>query len=165
MTLSTGFPPVEGSDASILILGSLPSQRSIAEQQYYGHPQNAFWRIMRELFGVAGEYRERCRQLVELRIALWDVLESSFRPGSMDADISLSEAKPNDFTAFFDVHQSIRLIVFNGRKAEELFGRFVVPSGIADNIPRVALPSTSPAYASLSFSGKVAAWRDALVGG
>lgn len=165
MTLSTGFPPVEGFDASILILGSLPSQRSIAEQQYYGHPQNAFWRIMRELFGVAGEYRERCRQLVELRIALWDVLESSVRPGSMDADISLSDAKPNDFRAFFDEHEAIRLIVFNGRKAEELFGRFVVPSGIADNIPRVALPSTSPAYASLSFSGKVAAWRDALVGG
>ena len=165
MTLSRGFPPVEGTDASILILGSLPSQRSIAEQQYYGHPQNAFWRIMRELFGVAGEYRERCRKLVELRIALWDVLESSFRPGSMDADISLSEAQPNDFKVFFDEHESIRLIAFNGRKAEELFARLVVPLGIADAIPRVVLPSTSPAYASLSFSGKVAAWRDALVGG
>lgn len=165
MTLSTGFPPVEDSDAAILILGSLPSQRSIAEQQYYGHPQNAFWRIMRELFGVAGEYPARCRQLVELRIALWDVLESSFRPGSMDADISLSEAQANDFAAFFDGHESIRLIAFNGRKAEQLFGRFVDPLAIADDIPRVTLPSTSPAYASLSFSGKVASWRDALVGG
>ena len=164
MTLSAGFPPVERSDATILILGSLPSQRSIAERQYYAHPQNAFWRIMRELFGITGDYPARCRQLVERRIALWDVLKSSFRPGSMDADISLSEAMPNNFRAFFVEHGSVRLIAFNGRKAEQLFGRFVAPLGIADEVPRVVLPSTSPAYASLSFSGKVAAWRNALVG-
>ena len=164
MTLSAGFPPVARGDAAILILGSLPGQRSIAEQQYYAHPQNAFWPIMSELFGVAGSYPERCRQLLEYHIALWDVLRSSFRPGSMDADISLSEARPNDFEAFFDEHESVRLIAFNGKKAEQLFARFVAPLGIADDVPRVVLPSTSPAYASLSFSGKVAAWRDALVG-
>ena len=164
MTLSTGFPPVERADATILILGSLPGQRSIAEQQYYAHPQNAFWRIMEELFGVEGDYAERCRQLVENRIALWDVLMSSFRPGSMDADISLGEATPNDFAGFFSRHASVRLIAFNGRKAEQLFGRFVDPLSVADDIRRIALPSTSPAYASLSFSGKVVAWRDALVG-
>ena len=81
----------------------------------------------------------------------------------MDADISLSEATPNNFRAFFVEHGSVRLIAFNGRKAEQLFGRFVAPLGIADEVPRVVLPSTSPAYASLSFSGKVAAWRNALV--
>jgi TDG/mug DNA glycosylase family protein len=164
MTLSTGFPPVERADATILILGSLPGQRSIAEQQYYAHPQNAFWRIMQELFGVEGDYTERCRQLVENRIALWDVLMRSFRPGSMDAHISLGEATPNDFAGFFSRHESVRLVAFNGRKAEQLFGRFVDPLGVADDIRRIALPSTSPAYASLSFSGKVVAWRDALVG-
>jgi TDG/mug DNA glycosylase family protein len=164
MILSTGFPPVERADATILILGSLPGQRSIAEQQYYAHPQNAFWRIMQELFDVEGDYRGRCQQLVECRIALWDVLMSSFRPGSMDADISLGAATPNDFAGFFSQHASIRLIAFNGRKADQLFRRFVDPQGVAEGIRRVALPSTSPAYASLSFSGKVLAWRDALVG-
>jgi hypoxanthine-DNA glycosylase len=163
MTLSSGFPPVEREDATILILGSLPGQRSIAEQQYYAHPQNAFWRVMAEVLGIEGDYPERCRQLIENRVALWDVLVSSFRPGSMDADISLSQATPNDFAAFFEQHASVRLIAFNGRKAEQLFGRFVDPRGIAGDIPRVVLPSTSPAYASLSFSGKVAAWREALV--
>jgi hypoxanthine-DNA glycosylase len=164
MTLSTGFPPVERPDALILILGSLPGRRSIAEQEYYAHPQNAFWRIMSELYGIEGDYAERCGQLTEARIALWDVLMSSFRPGSMDADISLSEAKPNDFGRFFREHVSVRLIAFNGRKAEQLFGRFVDPLGVAEGVRRIVLPSTSPAYASLSFSGKVAAWRDALVG-
>jgi hypoxanthine-DNA glycosylase len=119
---------------------------------------------MNEVFGIEGDYPERCRQLVERRIALWDVLMNSYRPGSMDADISLSQARPNDFAAFFAQHPSVRLIAFNGRKAEQLFGRFVDPLGVADDIRRVALPSTSPAYASLPFSGKVAAWCDALVG-
>ena len=160
---STGFPPVAGPESRILILGSLPSERSIAERRYYAHPQNAFWRIMREIFGIEGEYADRCRQLVGRRMALWDVLHSSVRPGSMDADIRLLSATPNDFSTFFEEHAHIRLIAFNGKKAEELFGRFVDPLGVAASIRRVGLPSTSPAYASLSFSGKLAAWRDALV--
>jgi len=162
MTVSSGFPPIERKDASILILGSLPGQRSIAEQQYYAHPQNAFWRIMHELFGVEGDYVSRCRKLTESGIALWDVLMSSHRPGSMDADISISEATPNDFASFLEHHRSIRLIAFNGRKAEQLFARFVDPLGIAVDIRKTVLPSTSPAYASLSFPGKLAAWREAL---
>ena len=162
MTTATGFPPVERDDATVLVLGSLPGQRSIAEREYYAHPQNAFWRIMYELFDIRGDYAERCRGLTENRIALWDVLESSFRPGSMDADISFHEAKPNDFAAFFATHESLRLIAFNGKKAEQLFGRFVDPLGVAADIRRVVLPSTSPAYASLSFSGKLTAWREAL---
>jgi hypoxanthine-DNA glycosylase len=162
MTVSTGFAPVERADASLLILGSLPGQRSITEQQYYAHPQNAFWPIMRELFGVDGDYAERCRQLTENGIALWDVLMSSYRPGSMDSDISLSEARPNDFSSFFREHGSIRLIAFNGRKAEQLYKRFVVPLDIASDVQRIVLPSTSPAYASLSFSRKLEIWREAL---
>jgi hypoxanthine-DNA glycosylase len=162
MATSEGFPPIARIDARVLVLGSLPGQRSIAEQQYYAHPQNAFWRIMSELFAIEGDYATRCHQLTEHRIALWDVLTSSVRPGSMDADINLSSSVCNDFTAFFAVHREIGLIAFNGRKAEQLFERFVVFQGIAQDIPRVGLPSTSPAYASLSFSGKLAAWRNAL---
>jgi hypoxanthine-DNA glycosylase len=162
MVPSEGFSPVARRDARILILGSLPGQRSIAEQQYYAHPQNAFWRIMRELFGIDGEYAARCEQLRRQGIALWDVLHSSVRPGSMDASIRLDSAVTNDFKTFFVGHPDIELIAFNGRKAEQLFLRNVSDEIIGRWIVRVGLPSTSPAYAAMPFSGKLAAWRAAL---
>ena len=162
MTPSAGFPPIARPDARILILGSLPGERSIREQQYYAHPQNAFWRIMAALYDFDGEYKERTAQLCERRIALWDVLHSSVRPGSMDADIRTATARPNDFAGFFTRHADIELIAFNGRKAEQLFQRFVDQREVAAGIRRASLPSTSPAYASMPFSGKLAAWREAL---
>ena len=162
MAPSEGFPPIARPDARILILGSLPGQRSIDEQQYYAHPQNAFWRIMRELFAIEGEYASRCEQLSRHGIALWDVLNSSVRPGSMDASIRLDSAVSNDFKTFFARHTDIDLIAFNGRKAEQLFLRHVSDEMIGRWIERIGLPSTSPAYAAMSFSGKLAAWRAAL---
>ena len=162
MGRSEGFLPIARADACILILGSLPGDRSIAEQQYYAHPQNAFWRIMRELFGVDGDYETRCTQLCANGIALWDVLHSSIRPGSMDSDILMSSAAANDFAGFFTSHPHISAVAFNGKKAEQLFMRLVDPDGNAVGARRIALPSTSPAYASMPFSGKLKIWRDAL---
>jgi len=163
MERSRGFPPIASAAARSLILGSLPGARSIAEQQYYAHPQNAFWRIMRELFGIEGDYETRCAQLIAHGIALWDVLHSSIRPGSMDADIRIGSAATNDFATFFSAHPDIRTVAFNGKKAEQLFMRFVEPDIRIVGVQRVALPSTSPAYASMPFSGKLKLWRDALV--
>lgn len=162
MTLSQGFPPVSRSDARVLILGSLPGARSIAEQEYYAHPQNAFWSIMREMFGIEGDYGSRCRQLQEQRIALWDVLQSSVRPGSMDADIRMDSATTNDFAGFFRVHDAIEFVGFNGKKAEQLFSRSVAADAVPASIRQASLPSTSPAYAAMPFSGKLSAWRAAL---
>lgn len=148
------------ADARLLILGSLPSRRSIAEQEYYGHPQNAFWRIMGELIGAAGSYAERCAALVDHRIALWDVLEASVRPGSMDADIDLGSAQVNDFDSFFKAHADVRRVCFNGQKAAQMFQRFA--PGAAGSRDTVILPSTSPAFASMGFAEKLERWRAAL---
>lgn len=162
---SAGFPPVARADARILILGSLPGGRSIAEQQYYAHPRNAFWPIMREIFGVDGDYATRCRQLTEQRIALWDVLASSVRPGSLDADIRDDSARVNDFDMFFQRHPHIECIAFNGRKAAQLYAKFVTASALREDVRQLDLPSTSPAYAAMPLSGKLAAWRAALCRG
>lgn len=159
---SVGFPALAQSDARILILGSLPGERSIAEQQYYAHPRNAFWPIMRALLGVQGSYTERVRQLAGNRIALWDVLQSSVRPGSLDASIVVDSASVNDFTGLFRSCPEIGLIAFNGRKAEQLFTKLVDLRSIDRPLHRVALPSTSPAYAAMPFSGKLSLWRQAL---
>ena len=159
---STGFPPIAGDDARMLILGSLPSKASLEAREYYAHPRNAFWRIMRAVFGAQGTYELRCARLIERRIAVWDVLASSVRPGSLDAAIDLRSARPNDFETFFASHDAIRLVCFNGRKAEQLFRRFVPAAAYTSSMRLRSLPSTSPAHASMRFEDKLEAWRGAI---
>lgn len=158
---SAGFAPIEPERASILILGSLPGDASIRAQQYYAHPRNAFWPIMQALVGATGTYEERCRQLVSMQVAVWDVLQQSVRPGSLDSAIRTDTAKPNDFRRFLSKHQRLSLIGFNGRKAEELFGR-LVDVDVPDSIELARLPSTSPAHAAMSFEEKLDRWRGIL---
>ena len=159
---SQSFAPLARPDARILVLGSLPGQRSLAAGQYYAHPQNAFWRIMWELAGATGSYEQRCAALLERRVALWDVLYESVRPGSMDADIRLDTAQANDFDAFFERHAEIRRVCFNGRKAAALYARFIANDAKESGRDFVTLPSTSPAYAAMSFEDKLARWRHAF---
>ena len=156
----TGFPPIVRKDARILILGSMPGQRSLAAQQYYAHPQNAFWAIMCELLAVEGSYEQRCSALTASGIALWDVLYRTARPGSMDADIQLPESEVNDFNRFFSDNREIAKIGFNGQTAARLFRR-LVPQQLQDRIEQtVILPSTSPAYASMRYAEKLKRWRE-----
>lgn len=161
MEASEGFPPIEQDDARVLVLGTLPGVRSITDQQYYAHPQNAFWPIMGELFGVSGNYDERCAALAHHKIAVWDVLRASVRPGSLDADIQQETASANDFKAFFQTHASLELLVFNGKKAEQLFRRMVADEHRQIH-RQIGLPSTSPAYAAMSFKSKLELWRAGL---
>ena len=160
---SSGFAPVARQDAKILILGSLPGDRSIAAQEYYAHPQNAFWKIMAELTGASGDYAERCAALVEARIALWDVLASSVRPGSMDASIDIATARANNFAVFLAYYGDIGLICFNGQKAAQLFAKFVEPELTDSSPPTRTLPSTSPAYAAMSLAEKTLRWHAAII--
>lgn len=162
MDPSEGFAPVARDDARVLILGSLPGRRSLDAHEYYAHPQNAFWNIMSELYGISGTYPDRCRLLMDAGIALWDVLRSSLRPGSLDSNIQLDSAIANDFESFLSTHSCIERILFNGRKAEQMFQRLVE---LPDNreLRLQGLPSTSPAYASMRFSGKLDAWRKGLM--
>ena len=159
---SNGFPPIAERNARVLILGSLPGQTSLRLQQYYGQPQNAFWKIMGRLFDAEPglPYSERTRRLIAHRVALWDVCAAARRPGSLDASILHSSVVPNDFAAFLASHPHIRLVCFNGAKAAELYRRTVHPH-LRDTIRPiryVALPSTSPAHASMTFEEKLARW-------
>lgn len=163
----SGFDPVIGKQPRVLVLGSMPSEKSLAQQEYYGHPQNAFWRIMGDLFAAGRDqpYAQRLLQLQRCRIALWDVLESCERPGSLDANIT--GARANDFGTLFMRHATIRYVFFNGRKAEDEFRRKARPQlEVSGYVPDYrALPSTSPAHASLSYDQKLREWaaiRDVL---
>jgi hypoxanthine-DNA glycosylase len=161
-----GFPPIVGAAPRALILGSLPGRRSLAERQYYAQPQNAFWRLMGELVdaGPAHDYATRLERLKAGSLALWDVLASGQRPGSLDAAIVKSTVVTNDFSRFFASHGGIELVCFNGKTAAALYTRHVVPVLPAEHaaIPCITLPSTSPAHASMRFEAKLARWSEAL---
>ena len=163
--MSHGFPPICGDGARVLILGSLPGQASLAARQYYAQPQNAFWRIMGELFGAgpALTYQARIAALDARGVAVWDVLASGRRPGSLDSAIDVASAAVNDFEPLLGA-QPIERICFNGAKAAELYRRIVRPtlSERAQRPDEHVLPSTSPANASFSFETKLARWREAL---
>jgi hypoxanthine-DNA glycosylase len=164
--LSVGFPPIADSAARVLVLGSLPGVRSLEAHEYYAQPYNAFWRIMGELFGARRElpYATRLERLRAHGIAVWDVLAAGERPGSLDAAIVPASVVVNDFDSFFARHRQIRLICFNGNTAATLFRRKVLPDLAPEwaAIERQALPSTSPAYASLRFEQKLARWSAVL---
>ncbi len=117
---------------------------------------------MKEIFGAAGNYEERCACLLRHEVAVWDVLRASVRPGSMDADIQQSTATANDFDTFFEQHPCIQGVAFNGRKAEKLF-RDIVTSHRASRLRKLSLPSTSPAYAAMPFEGKLERWRSGMI--
>jgi len=165
--LAQGFAPIASPDARVLILGSLPSQLSLQKQEYYGNPHNVFWRVMGDLFDAGPDipYAERAARLTHCGIAVWDVLQSSVRPGSMDAAIVDATATPNDFQTFFDEHPMLELICFNGKKAAHLFSRLVVATGIG-NIDRLeyrTMPSTSPAYAAMRYEDKTRRWSATII--
>jgi hypoxanthine-DNA glycosylase len=161
---SHGFPPVARADARVLLLGTLPGVASLRQQRYYGHPANAFWRIMGEIAGASPTlpYEERLERLIACNIALWDVCASAEREGSLDS--AIRGPVPNNFAAFFAAHQSVGLICFNGQPAHQLFRRLVAPGldGQAAALPRHVLPSTSPAHARMTYETKLAHWRKAL---
>lgn len=164
--LSVGFPPIADARARVLVLGSLPGVRSLEMSEYYAQPQNAFWRIMGQLFGADPTlpYAQRLERLCDSRIAVWDVLAAGEREGSLDSSIVRSSIVVNDFVSFFARHRGIGLICFNGNTAAALFRRHVVPKLPPECAALEAriLPSTSPAYAGLRFEEKLLRWQAVL---
>ncbi len=153
------FPPVSSPDARVLILGSMPGKMSLEKRQYYGHPLNAFWKIMGEIAAANPDlpYEKRLDALRASGIALWDVVDSCVRKTSLDSHIQ--QESPNDFAVFFAEHPRIVNVFFNGAKAEQSFRRFVLDKQALPNLKFHRLPSTSPAHAGMRYADKLAAWR------
>jgi hypoxanthine-DNA glycosylase len=155
------FAPIAGRNARVLILGSMPGRASLEAGRYYAHPRNAFWRIVAVLLCIEPDatYRRKVQTLKSARIAVWDVLHSCVRQGSLDTMIEAELA--NDFDAFFRRHKGITHVFFNGAKAEASYRRHVLGAMTAP-LHYARLPSTSPAHASLPFARKLGAWRAIL---
>lgn len=164
--LLRGFAPVSRPDARVLVLGSFPSEASLAAGEYYAFGRNAFWKLMAQITGVPADaaYAERCAGLLTQRIALWDVIAACRRRGSLDSAIEPASIETNNFEEFLDAHPDLRRVCFNGAKAEDVFRRRELSENQYVQLHMMRLPSTSPANASWSFERKLAAWKQALAG-
>jgi hypoxanthine-DNA glycosylase len=149
------FPPIVDAQACMLVLGTLPGEESLRRGEYYAHPRNLFWPVIFALFGEppALNYAQRLAFLTAHRIAVWDVCEMGEREASADSTIRME--RPNAIGRLLDQHPRIRAVAFNGTGARRLHDRhFQRRAGLT----YLALPSTSPAHATIDFSAKLARW-------
>jgi hypoxanthine-DNA glycosylase len=158
------FPPIVDGEARVLVLGTLPGEESLRRQEYYAHPRNLFWPLVFALFDTApvADYAARLAFALSHRIALWDVCETGERKASADATIR--RECPNAIDPLLEAHPQIRAVAFNGTGARRLYDRHFARHL---HLAYLALPSTSPAYASVDFAGKLMRWtalREALGG-
>ena len=158
---AASFAPNSDLNARILILGSMPGRESLKAQRYYAHPRNQFWKIMATLLGFAPDlpYADRLLALQRHGIALWDVMRSCQRVGSLDASIESDTIEAHNFAAFFQRHPAIRSVFFNGATAQASYNKHVLPGLPALPLQYTRLPSTSPAHAALTLGQKLDAWR------
>lgn len=155
-----GLPPLVNDRARLLVLGSFPSVASLARQQYYAHPQNAFWRLLQAIWPAspmpdAELYSQRTDWLLDKGLGVWDVYASCERQGSLDS--AIRQPQVNDLAGLLRRCPELRLIAHNGG---ESFRHARVTRALG--LPVHRLPSSSPANASWTFERKLAAWREVV---
>lgn len=150
----SSFPPIVFNDSKILILGSVPGVKSLEMQEYYAHPQNKFWKILFEIFNenFTTDYAEKLTFLKRNKIALWDVIDSCERVGSLDTKIKNEEQ--NDILQLLKEYPNIKAVFCNGGKSFKNLNKIL---GKKIEIPIHLLPSTSPLH-TISFEKKLEAW-------
>jgi hypoxanthine-DNA glycosylase len=151
----SSFPPVVAPDTRVLILGSLPGERSLAERRYYAHPQNRFWHLVGPVIAVdlvSLPYEERLAALLQANVGLWDTVASALRQGSLDT--AIREAEHNELALLAASLPELRAVAFNGAKSAALGTRLLTGCGLAF----IPLPSSSPANASIPLAEKEKLW-------
>jgi len=179
-----GLAPLDPALARVLVLGSFPSVRSLEKGEYYGHGRNHFWEILGAVFGspVPEEYDARRACLARAGIAVWDVIASCERDGSLDRDIRAEYSNP--ILDFLEARPTILRVALNGGKAADAFVAMIAPElargggalAISEerswappalggrSLAVARAPSTSPVPTRdyRKAADKIAAWRKAL---
>ncbi len=152
--------PVYNENSQILILGSFPSVKSREEGFFYGHPQNRFWKVLAAIYevNVPQTIPEKRAFLLENKIAVWDVIQSCDIVGSSDS--SIRNVVPNDLYIILQ-HTSVEKIFVNGKKAQQLYEKYILP---VINQEAIYLPSTSPANAAWKLERLVEVWGQEIKG-
>lgn len=154
-----GLPPLIDGRSRVLILGSFPSKLSLQKQEYYGNAQNHFWQIMEALFGIdrRAPYAERTAQLLDARVAVWDVIAECSREGS--GDEAIMDATPNPVLTLLREFPGVCRVAFNGGMAYRSARQYDPDLFEQEDIGCERLPSTSPRNARLPLATKVETWR------
>ncbi|PIF46585.1 hypoxanthine-DNA glycosylase [Chryseobacterium sp. 52] len=150
----SSFPPIIDHQSKILILGSIPGVKSLEKQQYYAHPQNKFWTIIFNLFNeeLTDDYTLRIDTLKKYHIAVWDVIDSCERKGSLDSEIRNEES--NSIAELLEEYPNIKAVFCNGGKSYKSLQKIL---GKNYRLPIIQLPSTSPLH-TVSFDKKLEEW-------
>jgi len=158
--LKKSFKPISFPDTEILILGTAPGDKSIELGEYYGHSRNRFWKIIAKITGnsLPKNYDEKKNLLKKTKIGVWDVAHYVERKGSLDS--SIKKVAPNDLNKFIKEHKKLKIIAFNGKKAENLYDKFFVRNSL---IKYVSLPSSSPANTGFGNNEIVEVWKEKLI--
>jgi len=149
------FPPVVAPDTRLLVLGSLPGEKSLAVQRYYAHPQNRFWHLIGKVIGTELEpldYEARLAALLAAQVGLWDTVASAQRTGSLDA--SIREAEHNPLAELVASLPELRAVGFNGKTSAAIGMSQLAHTELA----LIPLPSSSPAHASMRLAEKEKLW-------
>jgi TDG/mug DNA glycosylase family protein len=150
------FAPIVAPETRVLILGSLPGERSLAERRYYAHPQNQFWRLIGGVIEIdlsAMAYDARLAALLKAGVGLWDTIASAARRGSLDA--AIREPEHNPLADLVRSLPELRAVAFNGATSARI-GRSLLEGS---HYHLLTLPSSSPAYAAMPFTEKLRLWR------
>lgn len=164
MSRVQSFALQSGESPRVLVLGSMPGVASLQAVQYYAHPRNAFWPIMADYFGfdMQAPYETRLSSLLANGVALWDVLQSCVRPGSLDSAIERDSVIPNPIDVWLSEQSTVKGVLLNGGKAASEFYRHFKPLLHREGLEVIALPSTSPANARMTYEAKREAWHEGL---
>ncbi|WP_010093836.1 DNA-deoxyinosine glycosylase [Ornithinibacillus scapharcae] len=158
-----GLPPVITNESEVLILGSMPSVRSLEQHEYYGNPRNHFWNLIYGIFQEvpSDSYEEKISFIKEKHIALWDTIGSCYREGSLDSNIR--DEEPNDIPQLLVEFPTIKLLACNGTKSYNTLKKYCKPE-ILKGVSVIKLPSSSPVPGRFnkSLEEKMGVWKQIL---
>jgi len=158
--MKKAFEPIINKNSTILILGTMPGEKSLKLQQYYGNKGNHFWKLIFTIYGegFTMDYEARIELLHKHNIALWDVLQYCEREGSLDSKIR--NEIPNNFTAFYSRHPNIKKVFFSSKKAAAYYDKYIARK---EGLTYDVLPSPSGANATATFEQKLDIWKNKLL--
>jgi hypoxanthine-DNA glycosylase len=154
--LKMSLDAISNVDTRILILGTIPGDKSLLQNEYYANKRNKFWKIIATITNVSlpFTYQDKIELLHSNHIGIWDVVHKANREGSLDA--AIKDEYPNDIYGFISKHNNLRVICFNGTKSQSLYDKYFIRE---TSIKYVLLPSTSSANARMAFDNICKQWK------